>query len=217
MSDGTQGGTVRVIGLPGSASLHPHDLTNVNGTLYFGSCCASNAGGVTGLWKSDGSEAGTIQLSDASPRWLTNVNGTDFFHGFTVESGSELWKSDGTAAGTVMVKEINPSLEFSDYSPGWLTDVHGTVYFTSSDRGNNIELWKSDGTNALPASRDIGSFPAKDLAWDAAYLDRVFADSEQSRSGSKFVHGLVPGFVDADLNDLDASSARVSDPTAFRS
>ena len=44
----------------------------------------------------------------ATPRNLTNVNGTLFFTANDGTHGSELWKSDGTAAGTVLVKDINP-------------------------------------------------------------------------------------------------------------
>ena len=69
----------------GSSSSSPLDLTNVNGTLFFN---ARDANGDE-LWKSDGTEAGTVMVKDiysgassSSPDYLTNVNGTH---------GVELW------------------------------------------------------------------------------------------------------------------------------
>jgi ELWxxDGT repeat protein len=44
---------------PGANSVGPRYLTNVAGTLFFG----TNAG----LWKSDGSAEGTVRVHDAGP------------------------------------------------------------------------------------------------------------------------------------------------------
>src|SRR5256885_1520773 len=90
----------------------PHDLANVNGTLFFS---ANDGTHGDELWKSDGTAAGTVLVkdinpgsADSSPSDLTNVNGTLFFVADDGTNGRELWKSDGTAAGTVLVKDINP-------------------------------------------------------------------------------------------------------------
>lgn len=136
---------------PLTGSSTPQSIVNVNGTLYFS---ATDTAGGTELWKSDGSEAGTVRVKDifpgvshSQPRFLTNVNGTLFF---TARSASgtdfELWKSDGTAAGTVLVKDIRAGSAGSD--PRYLTNVNGTLYFRANDGVNGVELWKSDGTSA---------------------------------------------------------------------
>jgi len=105
-------------GLPGSL---PESLTNVNGMLLFTATDGVNG---TELWKSDGTEAGTIMVKDSTiannnnafkPTQLTNINGTLFFNGYTQAANRELWKSDGTEAGTVMVKDLVPGSSFS----GW--------------------------------------------------------------------------------------------------
>jgi ELWxxDGT repeat protein len=125
-------------------------LTNVNGILYF-----QADDGVNGdeLWKSDGTEAGTVLVkdinvgsdsSDASD--LTNVNGTLYFQATDGVNGYELWKSDGTEAGTVLVKDINAGSSGSSIQ--YLTNVNGTLYFRADDGVNGDELWKSDGTAA---------------------------------------------------------------------
>lgn len=94
------------------AEINPHifysyssSQADVDGTLFF--TAENNAEGV-GLWKSDGTPAGTVLVSDISsagspPGDLTNVNGTLFFTAYDDTHGFQLWKSDGTAEGTVLV------------------------------------------------------------------------------------------------------------------
>ncbi|PHS31491.1 MAG: hypothetical protein COA92_07920, partial [Sulfurovum sp.] len=55
------------------------------------------------LWKSDGTEAGTVMVKDiytgsysSRPENIISVNGTVYFTATTSAQGEELWKSDGT-------------------------------------------------------------------------------------------------------------------------
>ncbi len=155
-SDGTEAGTVRVKDIrPGIGSSIRIDhgkgyLTNVSGTLYF-----SANDGTSGyeLWKSDGTEEGTVPIKDiwvgsnnSNPRDLTNVSGTLFFGASEGINGRELWKSDGTEEGTVRVKDIWPGSNSSD--PSRLTSVGDFLYFRAKVSAGGNELWKSDGTEA---------------------------------------------------------------------
>ena len=152
-TDGTEAGTVRVKDIrPGGSSGVETGycyLTNVNDTLYFR---ANDGTSGSELWKSDGTEAGTVRVKDIAPgatsggaTGITNVNGTLFFAASDGTSGGELWKSDGTEAGTVRVKDIVTGSNSS--GPEGLTDVNGTLFFTAQD-GYGRELWKSDGSEA---------------------------------------------------------------------
>jgi ELWxxDGT repeat protein len=153
-SDGTETGTVLVRDIaPGISNSYPRTLTNVNGALYF-TASDSTTGDADNreLWKSDGTEAGTVLVKEinpgsasAAPYQLTNVNGTLYFTATDGASGYELWKSDGTAAGTVLVKDISPGIQDSLLSN--FTNVNGTLYFFVYTN-NNYALWKSDGTEA---------------------------------------------------------------------
>ena len=64
----------------------PKGLTDVNGTLYFTA--------QSKLWKSDGTETGTVKITDSYDGIdnLTNFNGTLFF-----SSHGQLFKVDPTA------------------------------------------------------------------------------------------------------------------------
>ena len=101
-------GTVLVKDIvPGSGSpFYSFDfwLTNVNGTLFFEAYDGTYG---TELWKSDGTEAGTVLVKDinpgavsSDPSGLTNVNGTLFFAADDGSHRHALWRSDGTPAGT---------------------------------------------------------------------------------------------------------------------
>jgi ELWxxDGT repeat protein len=119
--------------VPGPDSSGPGRLTNVNGTLFFGAA--------SGLWKSDGTAAGTVLVADVPAGGLTSVNGRLFFS----STGGDLWTSDGTTAGTVLLKEFNSG---DGHSVQSLTGVGGTLFFVGYDTTTGYELWKSDGTAA---------------------------------------------------------------------
>ena len=118
------------------ASSGPSEILTVGEQIYF-RAYESHLGWE--LWKSDGTEAGTVLVKDINPGvlgsfpyLLIELNGTLYFAASSgVESG--LWKSDGTEGGTVQVDHA-----------GWIDQIanlNGTLWFF---RGP--ELWKSDGT-----------------------------------------------------------------------
>lgn len=80
---------------PGSAGSYPRFLTNVGRTLFF---AADDGTDGYELWKSDGTEAGTVQVNDiypesggSHPKSLANVAGTLFFAANDGTHGRELF------------------------------------------------------------------------------------------------------------------------------
>lgn len=137
---------------PGSVASQPRALTNVNGMLFF---IANDGIHEPELWKSDGTEGGTVLVKDINPGpvtsfglypFLTPVDSTLFFVAATPDEGFELHKSDGTGAGTVLVKDIMPGPNPSSTSR--LVNVNGTLFFGADNGVNGYELWKSDGTES---------------------------------------------------------------------
>jgi ELWxxDGT repeat protein len=156
-SDGTPEGTVLVKDVNpgsqgsgfGSLDYGPVSLTILDGKVFFISYNDGFLNGV-GLWRSDGTAAGTLRLGNVSSvgeRQLVNAGGTLFFTGIDA-FGAELWKSDGTVAGTMRVADIKPGPYGSDLEA--LTNLNGTLLFSARDGSfyNSPALWKSDGTTA---------------------------------------------------------------------
>jgi ELWxxDGT repeat protein len=129
-SDGTAAGTGLVADIvPGPAGSDPQDITYAigqqdNGTpaqvLVYFSAWDPAAG--RQLWKSDGTAAGTVMISDVNPgpaglgpADISALTGTTaMFSGDDGVHGREPWVTDGTAAGTAMYEELNPGPASSD-------------------------------------------------------------------------------------------------------
>jgi ELWxxDGT repeat protein len=138
---GTDTTLVRDLNIGGGSGVQGGMLA-VGDTVYFG----GDDGTGLRLWKSDGTFAGTQQVSDqpfATLSGLVGMDGKLFFSGLTAD-GAELWVSDGTDAGTVMLKDIGPaSSGLSLFAQAVALD--GTAVFVADD-GSGDKLWRTDGT-----------------------------------------------------------------------
>jgi trimeric autotransporter adhesin len=123
----------------------PGNFIDLNGEVFF-KC----SGGDMGLWKTDGTSAGTVQvMSFIGIDKMYKFNNTLFFMADDGINGAELWKSDGTAAGTQLVKNINPTGNMMDLNDVWMFVAGNNEFFFTADDGvHGRELWKSDGTEA---------------------------------------------------------------------
>ncbi len=165
-TDGTDAGTYLVKDLvEGDESGSPRSLTEFNEELFFlseysyldpGAPPDADPETRTGLWKSDGTEGGTVLVKDfemlASPpgalsRAMHVVSGSLLFFLGDPMTAEELWTSDGTEAGTSMVTSFvaagPPSL---DAMP---TAVLGSVLLFNRDVETMMgthSLWRTDGT-----------------------------------------------------------------------
>ena len=155
VTDGTAAGTHELTGISGayaggifggSTGFSP-DLVVLNGQALFSGL---DAAGNLGIWVSDGTAAGTHELTG-----ISGANTGGYFlgasPGFTVFNGealfqadtagiSGLWATDGTAAGT---HEIMGGLNPSDF-----TVFNGQVLFAAPDAANHDGLWVTNGTAA---------------------------------------------------------------------
>ncbi len=166
---------------------HPLNVVwEKNGNIFFtavGYNTVPSGGAYTNdveLWKSDGTQAGTVVLKDiyvgnegSFPSDFIEINGTLYFTAYNPTSGRELWKTDGTNAGTVIVKEILPGsaggfmrsgqfgYELFPFTVVWQNN--GIFYFIANGYSggatsyiDDLELWRSDGT-------DAGTYVVKDI------------------------------------------------------
>ena len=110
------------------------------------------AGNSSEIWATDGTEAGTINISSNINDEIFNIfdesiliGNTLYFVLETANLGAELYKTDGTLVGTSIVKDINPNF---GSSPGNFVNLNNTLYFTADDGLNGNQLYKTDGTVA---------------------------------------------------------------------
>jgi ELWxxDGT repeat protein len=98
----------------------------------------------TGLWRSDGTEAGTYRLTPEGvvpETWLAAAGNRVFFSSRDPELDRELWTSDGTVQGTRAL-DLNPGT--GGASPENPVAFAGHLYFLArSDAGL---VWRSDGS-----------------------------------------------------------------------
>jgi ELWxxDGT repeat protein len=144
-----------------TVSSNPSNLTNINGTLFFS---ATDNDGSTGLWRSDGTAAGTTLVREfPGLDNFVNVNGELFFDVVSNQAGrttpTQLWKSDGTARGTALVKDFTGQGLLGSGS-GAVVSFQDRLYFSLADTTfpNNEHLWASDGTAAGTVPVDPGAF-----------------------------------------------------------
>lgn len=126
------------------------NLTYANGFIFF----VVNENYARKLWRTDGTEAGTILVKDIdptnnlnySPAGLFEFNNNIYFKAGTSINGTELWKSDGTDAGTAMIKDIKPGVGSGHSTPVYAI-LNNELYFYAND-GLQYGLWKTDGSDA---------------------------------------------------------------------
>jgi ELWxxDGT repeat protein len=130
-----------------------------------------------GLYRTDGTQDGTIRVSDALIIGSDNFGGVDALVGDTyyfvagdVSTDVELWKSDGTHAGTVMVKDIRPGGYESKINE--MLSHQGKLYFSAKDDSTGWDLWSSDGT-------EEGTVKVKDLGLSPISPPRQFVSVNQ--------------------------------------
>lgn len=127
-------------------------VTEVNGTWFF--VANINSNNREELWKSDGTEVGTVEVKKFRPNsfdyaYTSNLiptpDGTGLL--FTADDGSgiALWKSDGTTIGTIKVKSFSSSKQ---HEIGGFINYDNYTFFWAKSPAGYQSFWKTDGTAA---------------------------------------------------------------------
>ncbi|HSP13595.1 MAG TPA: ELWxxDGT repeat protein [Thermoanaerobaculia bacterium] len=175
ITDGTTAGTRMLKDIVvGSASSSPVSFTIFHDVVYF-----LSAGG---LWKTDGTDGGTVKVASVTGRNLFVAGSQLFFEGFTGAAGWEPWVSDGSESGTHMIADVFPGSSGSrpNFNDVDFIAFGSRVLFVANDGVNGREIWISDGTAAgTRMVRDLapgpnGAFAQGGFAILTALGDRAF-------------------------------------------
>lgn len=154
ISDGTPEGT-RILKdfNPGPRNSDIKDFIAFNNHLYFSNNFQ--------LWRTDGTEAGTIEIWPNFVSAYAVALGDLYFQSrASGEAGGQLWRA-GTGPDTASeVAVINPGA-FAQIN--FITEYKGALFFTATDQGiNNVEreLWTSGGVSTASEVKDIRPGPA---------------------------------------------------------
>jgi uncharacterized protein (TIGR03437 family) len=133
----------------GEASGFSRLFEGPGGMVYFAADDGNNG---PALWKSDGTESGTVLVKDVDPSSnggagiLGQLNGLLYLAADDGVNGPGLWRSDGTDAGTTLVLDITPGPTGTYFSS--FAAIGNTFFFAADNGTNGYELWSSDGTMA---------------------------------------------------------------------
>jgi trimeric autotransporter adhesin len=182
-TDGTLIGTTLIKDIfPGNANSNPEGSSDgfsvAGNTLYF-----SADDGVHGreLWKTDGTNAGTIMVADLNaaniefPRFygtslpgkmifLATINDVMMFNNtLYLKSGREAWVTDGTSAGTKLLIDVNNSPASTQYS-NLFVGTGSFVYFLANSPFSGTELYCTNGAGTIMLSEPYSS------GWHSSFL-----------------------------------------------
>ena len=135
----------------------PHALSAFNQTLLFSATTRGTSD--VGLWKTDGTEAGTQRiLQRAAESSRAQVGDAVYF-----SDGLELWRTSGnpSAASTYQVSDLWPGAEGSQ--PDRFANANGTLFFTARNKSaaNGARtVFLSDGTAA--GTQPVSLLPVTD-------------------------------------------------------
>jgi len=203
----------------------PMALVPTDGALFF----IRHEGGEV-LWRSDGSEAGTLPVKQVTTpetahgrRGLMAAGDSLYFQGNDGQAGFELWKSDGTPDGTGMLRDREGTNDgLIRINPGGVAAWGDGLAFCGSDGIAGEEPWLSDGTAAgtrmlmdvRPGAGD--STPARfSVAGGKLFFDAN--DGTHGRelwrsgpSGTALIRDVNPGSGSAFVNGMVAFDGRMA-------
>ncbi len=209
-SDGTSAGTKMLLDVyPGPGGSRPEQFTMMGGFLYFAA--------VGGLWKTDGTAAGTVQQPGQAKalRLLTQFGSHVYFAGHTTTTNHEVFRSDGTATGTQLFFEGKPGTG----SGGPLAFAAGPskLYFAIYTSAGQ-QLFSSDGTTAgtvaiaqiarnTPITYTYGITTIGDQLFFVNWTSNLGSElwtSDGTPAGTRLLKDLAPGSTSGNPPSLQA-------------
>jgi ELWxxDGT repeat protein len=219
VSNGTSAGTHELTGISGvNANGIFNGIINPGFTLYNNEILfeGDDTAGRIGLWMTNGTAAGTTELTSISGANASGVQPTDLtvltsdgvllFSGVDAAGNTGLWASNGTASGTFELTPITHA-EASGLHPFDLTVFGNMVLFEGTDSSSKQNLWVTNGTAA--GTIELTGITGANTNFNGMVL---FAGTDAAGNQSLWVtNGTVAGTYELDSADLLPSDMTVYD------
>jgi ELWxxDGT repeat protein len=195
-TDGTGNGTMMVKDInPGSGNSFVVTSTEgyfaaLGNTIYFAAGDETNG---AELWKSDGTEAGTVLVKDiepdntlgaqfgSNPGYLYAFNGKVYFSAYRALDGREPWVTDGTANGTQLIKDLAPGAS----SPSDFIAYNNAIYFVAYANNEGYTLFKTNGTTAGTSAVRLPSAGGPESIENIVLFKGKLAFASNDQNGNK--------------------------------
>jgi ELWxxDGT repeat protein len=167
-SDGTVAGTIKIksfdigsttIPTGNTNGITPYDIRDIeycNGVVFFTMTDATNA--KIDLWKTDGTEAGTVRLYEGCQSQISSFNNYIYYFIAGAPDSNfgnvqfSLRRHNGTSGNFVknlaQTTSSNIPRFFGVVNNQLLFVADGTIVLNSNNVNSGMELWKTDGTGA---------------------------------------------------------------------
>ena len=223
VSDGTVAGTQLVDSAPGPASGAPLYLTPFGADVYY---AGLSPGGARELFKSDGTPAGTVQVTNGSYQVITDLYagaGLLYFAGTEGVYGAEPWATTGAVGAEQLLADLFPGPGGS--YPDALTELGGVLYCSATVSLEAGAELVAAGGGAPGVVIDLKVDGSSDPRWTAAFAGTLYFDADGtfvgrelwstdgSAAGTQLVADLAP--TGADLGSHPEGLVRIGDRALF--
>ncbi len=202
LTDGTLAGTQQ---LPVIGSYLLNSAITTNSYIYYQ--------GIGGLFRTDGTVNGTVNVFPDFASNLVEVNGHVCFLSTLGTFGNEPWVTDGTVVGTVRLKDVCPgNCDLVSTSGHWrFIHYNGNLYFEGDNSSGNSDLWVTDGTPTgtlkltPPAQTNSNTYIGVEKGYGGiVYNNCLYFNANYDNAGNelwKYCDGSV-GIVEANKDEL---------------
>jgi ELWxxDGT repeat protein len=224
ISDGNTASLLKDINGDPTKSSRIEQLTEVGKNAYF---VANDSVGKVGLWKTDGTNSGTIQVTNQDALNLTNINGTLFY-----SSGKDIFKISPDGINTKVFSGVGKNSIFANS----FRNVNGNLFFLADNSVTSGNLWRTDGTpegtvNLSPNlillslnnprdQRKVATLGNKiyfinetritdEITGKTTFTGQELFVSDGTIAGTKLVKDINPGSEDSLINFVGATSDRL--------
>lgn len=200
--------------LSGTSSSNPSGITVMGSYVYFS---AASSGTNTELWRSDGTNAGTVLVQEiraggtgSGPNGFATNGSFLFFEANDGTNGMDGYVSNGNIGNFTLLNVRPGNTDAAIANP---TPAGTRIYFTANDGSSGTELWSTDGATAVEVDIRAGANSSSPNALTAFGNLVVFECNNGSAGIEPYVSNGTAGgtFILANIQ----SGGTSSDPTEF--